>query len=308
VVAHCSHRSGIIVVNKKINHMAVELTIKQACEHPASFMYIWASDQFLNAINAKYASVIRTKRANQKKVLMLSAEKYLGDYTKVNQYYDAIASAFKEAYDVTPSDALLILAQGGEVAGKNWSEGVYGVGALPTSTFSGITTGDGSTVSVDAATGHIFYGNKDITDESKTVYNNVKGKVIAYQLFGKDDFGYVYMSQYNKTRKKYHAQSYSTAQGQYCARTGNEINASDTADIWGTILSSLEIVVQWILSIFGGVSVNNRETISAENTLPNQQEDGFVQEAGFGGATTTLLLLVAGGALLAGGINPKTKK
>lgn len=294
--------------------MAVELTIKQACEHPASFMYVWASDQFLNAINAKYASVIRMKRANQKKVLMLSAEKYLDDYTKVNQYYDAIASAFKEAYDVTPSDALLILAQGGEVAGKNWSEGVYGVGALPTSTFSGITTGDGSTVSVDAATGHIFYGNKDITDESKTVYNNVKGKVIAYQLFGKDDFGYVYMSQYNKTRKKYYAQTWTDDNGtNHKATNGNIIGASDSASIWGNINLDwdwIKNILNWLLSLFGVTpipEVGETKTLSADNTLPNQKADGFVQEAGMGEAGMILLALAAGGALLAGGVKGKKK-
>lgn len=289
--------------------MAVELTIKQAYEHPASFMYVWASDQFLNAINAKYASVIRMKRANQKKVLMLSAEKYLGDYTKVNQYYDAIAAAFKEAYDVTPSGALLILAQGGEVAGKNWSEGVYGVGALPTSTFSGITTGDGSTVSVDAATGHIFYGNKDITDESKTVYNNVKGKVIAYQLFGKDDFGYVYMSQYNKTRKKYYAQTWTDDNGtNHKATNGNIIGASDGASIWGNINLDwdwIKNILNWLLSLFGITpipEVGETKTLSADNTLPNQKADGFVQESGMSEAGTILLALAAGGALLAGGL------
>ena len=295
--------------------MAVELTIKQACEHPASFMYVWASDQFLNAINAKYASVIRTKRANQKKVLMLSADKFLGDYTKVNQYYDAIAAAFKEAYDVTPSEALIILAQGGEVAGKNWSEGVYGVGALPTSTFSGISTGDGSTVSVDAATGHIFYGNKDITDESKTVYNNVKGKVIAYQLFGKDDFGYVYMSQYNKTRKKYYAQTWTDDNGSnHKATNGNIIGASDGASIWGNITLDwdwIKNILNWLLSIFGITpipEVGETKTLSADNTLPNQQADGFVQEAGMGEAGMILLALAAGGALLAGGIKGGKKK
>lgn len=294
--------------------MAVELTIKQACEHPASFMYVYASDQFLNAIDAKYASVIRLKRANQKKVLMLSADKFLGDYTKVNQYYDAIATAFKEAYDVTPLEALIILAQGGEVAGKNWSEGVYGVGALPTSTFSGVTTGDGSTVSVDAATGHIFYGNKDITDESKTVYNNVKGKVIAYQLFGKDDFGYVYMSQYNKTRKKYYAQTWTDDNGSnHKANNGNIIGASDGASIWGNINLDwdwIKNILNWLLSIFGITpipEVGETKTLSADNTLPNQQADGFVQEAGMGEAGMILLALAAGGALLAGGIKG-TKK
>lgn len=278
----------------------MELTITQAQKNPANFMYIWADEKnFLQKINRKYANIIRGKKANQIKLLKLSAEKYGKSY---EEYTDAIREAFIATYDVTPYEALVILAQGGSIAGKNWSEGVYGIGALYVNVFT-----NNQAITVRESDGHILNNGVDITDESKTVYTTIKKQAVPYQLFATVD-DVIYMSQYNKTRKKYHAQSYSTAQGQYSARTGNEINTSDSADIWGTILSSIEIVVQWILSIFGGVTTTERETISAENTLPNQQEDGFVQEAGFGGATTTLLLLVAGGALLAGGINPKTKK
>lgn len=277
----------------------MELTITQAQKNPANFMYIWADEKnFLQKINKKYANIIRGKKANQIKLLKLSAEKYGKSY---DEYTDAIRHAFIDTYDVTPAEALVILAQGGSIAGKNWSEGVYGIGALYVNVFT-----NNQAITVRESDGHILNNGTDITDESRTVYTTIKKQAVPYQLFATVD-DVIYMSQYNKTRKKYHAQSYSTAQGQYSARTGNEINTSDSADIWGTILSSIEIVVQWILSIFGGVTTN-RETISAENTLPNQQEDGFVQEAGFGSATTTLLLLVAGGALLAGGINPKTKK
>lgn len=277
----------------------MELTITQAQKNAANFMYIWADKkEFLQKIDKKYANIIEGKKLNQIKLLKLSAEKYGKSY---EEYISAIREAFIATYDVTPFEALVILAQGGSVAGKNWSEGVYGIGAIYVNVFT-----NNQAITVRESDGHILQNGTDITDESRTVYTTIKKQAVPYQLFATVD-DVTYMSQYNKTRKKYHAQSYSTAQGQYSARTGNEINASDTADIWGTILSSIEIVVQWILSIFGGVTTN-RETISAENTLPNQQEDGFVQEAGFGSATTTLLLLVAGGALLAGGINPKTKK
>lgn len=277
----------------------MELTITQAQKNAANFMYIWADKkEFLQKIDKKYANIIEGKKLNQIKLLKLSAEKYGKSY---EEYISAIREAFIATYDVTPFEALVILAQGGSVAGKNWSEGVYGIGAIYVNVFT-----NNQAITVRESDGHILQNGTDITDESRTVYTTIKKQAVPYQLFATVD-DVIYMSQYNKTRKKYHAQSYSTAQGQYSARTGNEINASDTADIWGTILSSIEIVLQWILSIFGGVTTN-RETISAENTLPNQQEDGFVQEAGFGSATTTLLLLVAGGALLAGGINPKTKK
>lgn len=279
----------------------MELTITQATKYPANFMYIFADEQkFLQKIDRKYANIIRGKKANQIKLLTLSAQKYGKTF---EEYASAIRDAFISIYDgVTPAEALVILAQGGSLAGKNWSEGVYGIGALYVNVFT-----NNNAITVRAEDGHILNNGVDVTDESRTVYTTIKKQAVPYQLFATVD-DVIYMSQYNKTRKKYHAQSYSTAQGQYSARTGNEINASDSADIWGTILSSIEIVAQWILSIFGVETTTDRETITAENTLPNQQQDGFVYESGFGNATTTLLLLVAGGALLAGGINPKTKK
>lgn len=298
--------------------MAVELTIKQACEHPASFLYVWADNRFLNEINPQYARIIRVKKANQMKVLMLSADKYFnGDWSKVSEYYSAIKKAFEDMYGMSPYNALIVLARGGEVAGKNWAEGVYGIGALPTSVFAGVTANGGANVSVDKTTGHIFYGGKDITDESRTVYNNIRGKVIPYQLFGTDDFGYTYMSQYNKTLKKYYAQIWTDDSGQsHSASTGKVTTASDGASIWGNITIDwtwIQNVLNWLLSLFGispipalGGETVTKETLTTENTLPNQQADGFVQKAGMSEAAAIALLLVAGGTLMAGGI--KTKK
>ena len=277
-----------------------ELTIQEACSAPASFMYVWANNAFLNAIDQKYARIIREKKANQIKLLALSAEKYLGDVNKVTEYYTAIANAFKAAYGVIPSQALVILAQGGTVAGKNWNEGIYGVGAVVT--FSGHTD-----ITVNDANGHIYKDGKDCTDESKTVYSQVNGKAVAWQLFAVID-GITYMSQYNKTTRKYHAQSYSTADGWYSANTGNAIDSASSSDVWGSIVMALEKFVSWILSIFG----SGKEMINAENTLPNQSADGFVSQAGMGEAGGILLALAAGSALLFGmkgkGSKSNTKK
>ena len=276
--------------------MAVELTIKQACKQSANFMYIWADEQqFLNYIKKKYASVIRTKKANQKKLLMLSADKYGKTY---EQYTTAIREAFIETYGMTPAEALVILAQGGQVAGKNWAEGVYGIGAIYVNTFA-----NHADITVRESDGHILQNGVDVTDTSKTVYTSVNKQAVAYQLFATID-SVTYMSQYNKLKKKYYANSYSTAEGTYSARTGNTINASDGADIWGTIISSIQTFVNWLLSLFG-VSSSERELISAENTLPNQTADGFVQDAGMSEAGGIFLALAAASVLFAGGLKKK---
>ena len=55
----------------------MELTITQAQKNAANFMYIWADEKnFLQKINRKYANIIRGKKANQIKLLKLSAQKY----------------------------------------------------------------------------------------------------------------------------------------------------------------------------------------------------------------------------------------
>lgn len=273
----------------------IELTIQAACQNPQNFMYIWANDKFLNAIPKQYASVIRIKKANQNKLLMLSADKY---GKTLQEYTDAIRQAFIDTYTMTPIQALIVLAQGGQVAGKNWKEGVYGVGALNVAYFNGHPE-----ITVRPEDGHILNNGADVTDTTKTVYTTIKKQAVAYQLFATID-DVVYMSQYNKTLKKYYAQSYSTAEKSYSARTGNEINASDNADIWGAIMQSLEKFVQWLISLFSGDT--SKQTLNASNTLPNQTADGFVTESGMTDATTLLLLLAAGGMILTGGL--KTKK
>ena len=291
---------------------SIELTIQEACKHPECFMYVWASDEFLEAIPRKYARIIGTKAANERKVLALSADKFLGSAEKITQYEDAIKAAFKELYDVTPFEALIILAQGGEVAGKNWSEGIYGVGAL-TNTFKGVDANGGS-VTVDAKTGHIFYNGKDITDESKTVYGSVKGSAFPINYFGVDDFGSIYKSEYNKTLKKYYAASYVDDAGVTISATGKVMDGSESGSIWSAITMNwdwIKNILNWLLSLFGVPGIpdsgsSTTETLSAENTLPNQKTDGFVtQQAGMGDTGVILLCAAAAGYLMMGGKKKK---
>lgn len=277
----------------------IELTIQQASSNPASFMYIWASKEFLKAINAKYAKIIYGKQLNQIKLLTLSAEKFGKTY---DEYVAEIRKAFIDTYGMSPEKALLILAQGGSVAGKNWEQGVFGIGAL-SNKFAG------TDITVDPKTGYMMRDGKYLPVYD-TVYTEIKGKTVAYQLFYyEEDTKRTYMSQYNKTMKKYYAKSYSTPEAKYSA-SGTQINASDGADIWGNIKLDTEWfkqIISWILSIFG-ISVKTgmeTETINATNTLPDQATDGFITEAGMGEAAGLLLALVAGGTLLAGGLKKK---
>lgn len=291
----------------------IELTKEQACKNPECFLYIWANDDFLNAIDPKYAKIIFGKRANQRWLLKLSAEKFLGSMDKVGEYYEAIRQAFIYMYGMTPAAALDTLASGGEVAGKNWSEGVYGIGALRTD-FNGFAVED-KPITVDTATGHIYWGTEDITDESKTVKGTVGKNTINIQYFSKDiGTGYIFMSQYNKLQKKYYAASYADGQYTYSAKNGKEINASDSSNIWGNIELNwdwIKNIINWILSIFGISPIPSEDgassTLTASNTLPNQKTDGFVSKAGTSETGVLLLCAAAAGYLLMGKKGKKYK-
>lgn len=276
--------------------MITELTIEQAKKQPANFMYIFASDEFLNAIEKKHADVIRVKRANQKKLLMLSAQKYLGSEDKYTQYTDAIREQFIAYFDCTPAEALVRLAQGKEVAGKNWAKGMYGIGVIKTKKFAG--TG----VTVQAETGDMWENNTPLSIDH-VVYGD-DGTVC--QKFAYDSIsGNMYMSQKDK-KGKWYAASYSNDNGQTLNASGITITGADSGSIWETIILNLGTFLEWLINLFGG---SKKETLSAENTLPDQQADGFVYESGIGEAGGILLALVAGGTLLAtGALGGKKKK
>lgn len=272
--------------------MLKELTIEQAKQTPGAFMYVFASEQFLNAIQAKYARVIRGKKANENKLLELSAQAY---GTTKQAYTDAIRQAFIDTYEMTPAQALVKLAQGGEVAGKNWAKGVYGIGAkAKVTTFYG-----SSTVTVDPTTGNLLSGGKDVTDSSKNVYGVVGKDTIATQKFYTDADGNTYQAQYDKKTGKYYAFCTSHKDGQKIdAATGKTLTSADGGDIWGNIMLMLEQFMEWLMSLFG----SGKRTLTEENTIPSQKADGFVHGENTLEASSLLLILAAGGLLVGTGI------
>ena len=278
-----------------------ELTLEQVKKSPSCFFYIWADeDKFLKYLDKASAAKIRAKKYNQIKVLKLSAEKYKVSY---DTYRDAVRDAFKAEYNMLPFEALVKLAAGGEVAGKNWKAGIYGVGATYTNTFAGVTTSDGSKISVDANTGHIMLSGKDVTNSSKTNYKEINGAAKEYQLFYEDEFGYTYQSQYDEATGKYYASSWSDDNGEiHSANTGSIRSASDSASIWGNVelfFGKFQKIIEWILSLFGINTSDATDQLTAENVLPSQQKDGFVVGSGTLEASGILVALAAAGLLFA---------
>lgn len=266
-----------------------KLSIEDVTSKPEAFLYVFASDDLLKRLGSRSATIIRQKRANQNKVLGQSAKNADRD---VKDYHEAIHSGFIDIYGITPAEALVRLAKGETVAGKNWSKGVYGVGSLYNVGFS-----QNAQITVDAQTGKILVNGVAASEQTPIVGttkfpNNVQG--YSY----KDADGNTYISQYRTIKKSYYAGTYADKEGNKQDSSGNGISSADSASIWENVLSIIDLFVNWLVSLFYGTSGAN--LINKDNTLPSQT-DGFVtQEAGFGTVGAILLASVAAGALLMG--------
>ena len=288
--------------------MGKAISLEQAKAHPAMFLYVWAHKEFLNAIPKKHANVILGKKANQLKLIYNSA-KELG--ISEDEYKNAVNAAFYETYGMRPLEALIKLAQGETIAGKNWEDGIYGIGSLLTK----YNDNKGVTVSKDG----FFYKNGVKVDEStykeKDEYANIKGNTMVYKRYWTDpETNTTYALRYHKAGKRYYADSYASSNGATFSPGGIALTAADGSSLWGGIfLNSVNAFLNWILNLFG-LGEPERAQITDKNTFPNQQADGFVYNEPMISGATALMLLAAGGMLLygskgkKGGSAPKTSK
>lgn len=268
--------------------MALELTLAQAKSKPANFMYLWADNDFLSAIPQKHAFVIRKKQLNQKILLDRSAKKF---NTTREVYYKAIEEAFTNQFKMHPYNALVKLAMGESVAGKDWEKGIYGVGAIPTRKFK---TG----CSVNESNGWIIdeYGNSYSPEDIITGEDGNPFQIVAYD----NTTGMTYVSEKNK-KGKWYAKSYSDADGNMFKPNGSAMSGADAGSVWETVDLSfdwIQKIINWILSLFN-ISTDTQEQLTPDNTLPNQKTDGFVYESGISEAGMIALALLAGGTILA---------
>lgn len=273
--------------------MTFNLSISDVQNHPEDFLYIFANDTLINSLGRKAALIIRQKKANQTKIIMLCAQNAGVD---VNEYYNALRQGFIDIYGLKPAEILVKLAEGETVAGKNWSEGVYGIGAI-SDTFSQ-QTADGYTVKVNPETGAF------IVNGQESAFGAIarKGCPDGYGGFSYvDRDGNTYFSSYSKIKKQYYAATYTNKDGQKYNAGGSAVPSASSSDLWETILGFLDKLTNWILSLFAKDANTNSNPMTTANTAPSQFVDGFAtQEAGLGTWGVALLGAFAVGTLLFG--------
>lgn len=265
-----------------------KVSIQDCYTSPEAFLYVFATDEYIARLGTKAQKIITQKRANQNKILLQSA----AGGPSVESLQNALREGFIQIYGQTPADILIRLANGETVCGKNYSDGVYGVGAIYQPNFV-----QNNSVLVDEKTGQFIVNGTPVTGATIIYGNNCPDNIYGYSW--QDEQKNTYSSRYVKTQKKYYAGQYMTADGTKQTPKGTVLSAGETGNIWETVIGYLDKLVQWIISIFGGAS--NSSMINSSNTLPSQT-DGFVEksEAGLGTWGTVLLALAAVGTLLAG--------
>lgn len=260
-------------------------TLANVLQCPIDFIYLWASDGFIAQLGSK-ARIIKEKKYNQYHTLW----KIMVDNVKSNNSADLqdayidwtnqIADAIKNTYGMTPAVILQKLAMGEDVLGKNWKQGVYGIGEVQ-STFS-----QNNAVTVDGSTGKIMV-NGVAADGQVPIYG-ANGVVTGYSYYDKTANAQ-FQSGVN-ANGQYGAACYSNESGVQSA-TGGAFDQS-TGSFWqnaANYIPLIQRVIEWLVSLFGS---GDRVVLTRQNTVPEQTE--WVEENNGNGG------LIAGGLALAG--------
>lgn len=278
--------------------MAKKKTLEDIKKCPIDFLYIWAGDEFISQLGSK-SSIIAEKKYNQYQTLwrtMIDNED-AGSSEANQKVFDRwtkeIAQAIYNVYEQTPAEILVALANGKTVAGKNFKEGIFGVGETTSGSFS-----QNSNYTVDPTTGKIV-GSDGSTPAQTPIYGT-NGQIIGYScVVG----GNQYQSAYSGGQ--YVAFSYSNADGVQRAN-GSAFSASQ-GTFWQNAENYMPMVnniLNWLMSLVNTLLPGDRTVLTPDNTVPKQGEWVYEEES----STGWLGALLAGGAALALFAGKKGKK
>lgn len=244
-------------------------TLSSLKKCPTDFLYLWATDSFISQLGSK-GNVIKKKRYYQYQTLWKvmaenSSFSSTAEGQKIyNQWLDELGKATEDIYGITPVEILQQLALGKTVAGKNFEQGVYGIGASENKASGTFAITDD--VLVNPQTGRISKKNgKDLKkqtpiyaeDGSITGYSVVKGG-IQYQSVWTPN-GYVAYT-YSDSEKVMNAD-------------GTEASPSKSS-FWqneNNYKPIIDKIIAWVDSIIN-MFVSNRTVLTTENTVPAQKE------------------------------------
>lgn len=245
------------------------MTKEEILRVPVNFLYVYSNPQF-EALVKKYisssaATTIARKRQNGITILKSA---YSGT-SNLQKAYTDISNAIVNQYGITPQVMLQKLLNGETVAGKNWQEGVFGIGETNVTAYK-----ENPNVLVDTDTGMLIDSGADTDDAFLTggtpIYKNKgvgKNKTTYISGYSYEIDGKVYTTKLAKDGK-YYAYSYGNSEGMYSA-LGKQMESSDFSSVWENIETAvpfLQKFIEWLASVF------NINIVRQQDVTPSQSE------------------------------------
>lgn len=256
-----------------------KLTVSNILACPADFLYLFASeDKFIKLLTPERAEKILYKKRCQEQIVNNVAKE--NDLTEV-ELAKQISAKMVEIYGLTPAQILVKLANGEAVAGKDWANGIYGVGA----TYSEGFTGSSSGYVVDKTTGRIKDASGSDVSGQTAIYSG-SGKITGYTVATD---GVTYTSR--KYGSAYYAGTYTTEAGTMNAN-GSAYTPQSVASIFESLFASsgfLSQFMQWIASLFSISLIRPNQVCTSQADWQNGSDKDN---------SSTLILFAAGAGLL----------
>ena len=276
-------------------------------EEPIVFLYIFIDDfekmniPFLAMLDEKHRSIISSKAYNQK---VMCRNVYMDEHNDstegLQDFYQQIKDKIHDQYGMYPTEILLRLANGENVAGKDWNVGTYGVGESGSKYYKNfkLVTGAGqdlSNISVNND-GTIRFGRGSQTP-TNIIYGS-DGKPVSYQY----NYNGLSLTTQLVNGNWYAGTVGGSKKNQQWNADGTKFSSVNASSIWQSISTYLPYVglllssLSWLFSSFKSNSWSTGNLFNTSNTYPNQRVDWSYFGDDDEGMTTSDLLLLAAAA------------
>lgn len=254
--------------------------LNQFLKNPADFIYLFATDSFVSKLSGVYHTTVYRKMRLQYKYINVLAIDAGGTF---EEWREKFRQAIVEQYGKDPYEILVLLASGKDVAGKNWKEGVYGVGVVRYDGFKG------TNITVDASTGDLLQGGTVIPGQTN-VYTS-SGKLVG-RTATVDGVQY----QSDLSGGKFYAGTYGTSEGAFNA-DGSSFSPANAQSIFQNMFSFMEFferLLSWIFSISQQIKDNFK--LMTASTVAARQSDWIKTTKS---SADSLLYFIAGAGIIA---------
>lgn len=276
-------------------------------EEPIAFLYIFIEDfdemnfPFLAMLDKKHRSIIASKAYNQK---VMCRNVYMDEHNDstegLQDFRQEIKNKIIAQYGMYPTEILLRLANGENVAGKDWKVGTYGVGEINTKyykNFKLVTDAkeDLSNITVNDD-GTLRFGRGSM-NPSNIIYGS-DGKPVSYQY----DYKGLSLTTQLVNGNWYAGTVGGAKKNQQWNADGTKFLSASASSIWQSISTYLPYVglllslLSWLFSSFKSNSWSANSLFNTSNTFPNQRVDWSYFKDDDEGMTTSDLLLLAAAA------------